>query len=272
LCAAFALKALLRPQAPSSTLPSVILGTLLFAVGASLFLPLKFAIPQVLPFWLDRPLADADRFLFGSDPWVLLDRVLGWAAVPIDWVYGLWLPVQSLVFFTLLLERPSPAKSRAMIAYSLAWLLLGVVAALGLSSAGPLFFDRLLGGDRFALLGQTLRARGVSLAITESDAMWAAYANARPGLVSGISAMPSLHVAITLWMALVARSVAPRLAPLALGYFLFIWIASVQLGWHYASDGLAAGMGVLAIWAAAGAIETYVRRPKPKFRDEGPSH
>jgi hypothetical protein len=42
--------------------------------------------------------------------------------------------------------------------------------------------------------------------------------------------MPSLHVAISFWIWLAARSLAPRLVPFALGYAVFIWIASVQLG------------------------------------------
>ena len=37
---------------------------------------------------------------------------------------------------------------------------LGVVAAMLFSSAGPIFFDRLFGGARFALLGDTLAKRG----------------------------------------------------------------------------------------------------------------
>jgi hypothetical protein len=255
LTAATILRMLLRPGAASAPWPGVVLGTMLFAIGASFFLPLKYAIPREVPFWLDTPLVLAERRLFGADPWLLLDRAFGWAAVPIDRLYGLWLPVQMLVLFTVMLEPPSPAKSRAMIAYSLAWFVLGVGAAMLFSSAGPLFYDRLFGGNDFALLRETLQSRGAWVAIAESDAMWTALAGGRPGLVAGISAVPSLHVAISLWMFLTARAMAPRAAPFALSYFIFIWIASVQLGWHYASDGLAGAVGMLAIWAAAGAIE-----------------
>ena len=45
-------------------------------------------------------------------------------------------------------------------------------------------------------------------------------------------------------------TMAPRIAPLSLVYFLLIWLGSVQLGWHYASDGLAGAMGMLAVWRA----------------------
>lgn len=227
---------------------SVVAATLLVAIAASLFLPLKFAIPHEVAFWLDRPLAAAERALLGIDPWLALDRAVGWAAVPMDWLYGAWLPVQSVILFLVILARPSPAKSRALTAYSAAWFLLGVAAAALFASAGPLFYDRLLGGNEFAALGETLRRRGVWIALAESDDMWASFATGTPGAVAGISAVPSLHVAISLWIWLTARTMAPRAAPFAAVYFLLIWVGSVQLGWHYVADGLAGALGMLAIW------------------------
>lgn len=248
LAGALALRLAVYPRSERCGWGSVVLGTALVALGASLFLPLKFAIPGQIPFWLDVPLADGERALFGNDPWLLLDRLVGWAAVPVDRVYGLWLPVQSLVLFTVILQPPSPAKSRALIAYSSAWFVLGVATATLLSSAGPIFFDRLVGASDFAPLHEMLRNRGAWMVLAESDAMWASLASGRPGFVAGISAVPSLHVAISLWIYLTARTMAPRTAPFALAYVVFMWVGSVQLGWHYASDGLAGILGMLAVW------------------------
>jgi hypothetical protein len=200
--------------------------------------------------------------LFTADPWLLLDHWLGWAVVPIDRLYGLWLPMQTIVLFSVMLQPASAAKSRALIAYSAAWFLLGVVAAVIFSSAGPLFYDRVFGGSAFAQLHETLRARGAWVVLAESDAMWASLASGRPGIVAGISAVPSIHVAISLWMVLTARSMIPKAAPVAAFYFAFIWLASVQLGWHYVSDGLAGAVGMLAIWALAGRIGGATRPPK----------
>jgi hypothetical protein len=129
----------------------------------------------------------------------------------------------------------------------LAWFVLGVVAGLLLASAGPIFYDRLFGGGRFGALTQRLAGRAW-MAEAESDAMWASFASGRPGLVAGMSAMPSLHVAITVWIWLTARSLAPAAAPIALAYVVFMWIASVQLGWHYVSDGLVGALGMGALW------------------------
>lgn len=86
------------------------------------------------------------------------------------------------------------------------------------------------------------------MAQTEADAMWVSFATGHPSRVAGMSAMPSLHVTISFWIWLVARRFALRLAPIALAYMIFIWLASVQLGWHYASDGLAGLLGMAAVW------------------------
>jgi len=132
------------------------------------------------------------------------------------------------------------------------------VAAMLLSSAGPLFYDRLYGGHAFQSLDSMLRARGGWVALAESDLMWAARADSDPGLVAGISAVPSVHVAMSLWIYLAAREIAPRAALPALLYFLLVWIGSVQLGWHYASDGLVGAVGMLAVWRLAKTVQIYL--------------
>jgi hypothetical protein len=250
LAAVSVCRRLIARRRPQASVPVVVMGGALFAAGASLFLPLKFSIPKVIPFWLDLPLAHLERSAFGADPWRLLEGSLGWAIIPIDRVYGLWLPVQTVAALALMFEPPSPRKSRALAAFALGWLLLGVGAALILSSAGPLFFDRLFGGTQFAGLHDYLRVNGAWMTLSESGAMWRSFASDRPTLVAGISAAPSLHVAISFWIYLAARSLAPRFAPWAMAYAIFMWIASVALGWHYVADGLLGVAGMFLIWVA----------------------
>ena len=245
----------------SVELPSklgLVLGVLFVAGSASLFLPLKFAIPKEIPFWLDVPLAAFERRAFGTDPWAISQAIFGAATPAIDLIYAVWLPTQLVVMFSVMLRPPSPAKSRALTAYFLCWFVLGVAAAVAFSSVGPIFYDRLYGGSHFSGLGDALRTRGATFALTESDAMWVSYAKDRPGLIAGISAMPSLHVAISFWMILAARSIAPRLTWLAVAYFLFVWIASVHLGWHYVLDGAFGALGVFGIWVVAQSLERRI--------------
>ena len=251
---ALGLRPLWRRDAPRASWPAILLATLFIGTGSSLFMALKYAIPSLVPFWLDAPLAAAEARLFGADPYQRLDMLLGWATLPVDRVYGFWLPVQLVVLFSLVIAPPSRAKSRALVAYAAAWFLLAIVAAALLSSAGPIFFDRAFGGARFAALHPLLVSRGAAMVVATSDAMWGARASAHPGLVAGISALPSMHVAISLWIVLTARDLAPRCVPLAAAYLLFIWIASIQLGWHYAADGLASVAGMLAIWWVVGRL------------------
>lgn len=255
LALAVAVRLVMRMAPLDTAWPAVAAGTVLVAIGASVFLPLKFAIPSEVPFWLDGPLAAAERTIFGGDPWLLLDRLFGFATKAMDWLYACWLPVQLLVMFLVMLSRPSPAKSRSLIAYSLAWFLLGAVAATLFSSAGPLFYDRAFGGDLFGRLAETLRNRGAWVALAESNRMWASMTSNQPGLVAGISAMPSVHVAISLWIFLTVRTMALRATPAAFSYFMLIWVGSVQLGWHYASDGLAGALGMLGLWKLARSLE-----------------
>jgi hypothetical protein len=258
-CVSLVRAVLMRPQPANTNWPNAFGATILLAIGASLFLPLKSAIPQILPFWLDPPLARAERAVFTTDPWFLLDRLFGWAAVPIDSVYALWLPTQLLCLFMIVTEPPSTAKSRALIAYVLAWFLLGVAAALLLSSAGPIFHDRIFGDAAFAALPETLRNRGAWIVLAESDRMWSSLSSGTPDIVSGISAVPSIHVAISVWMFLAARTLSPRAAPIALAYAVFVWVASVQLGWHYVTDGLVGIIGMIAVWAMSRAVERHLR-------------
>jgi hypothetical protein len=258
LACVLSLRALTGTMAGSPNWWSVLASTTFIGIGSSLFLPLKYAIPQIVPFWLDQPIAQAERMIFATDPWLQLDRLLGWATVPIDRLYGLWLPAQSLLLFTVLTQPASAAKSRALIAYVLAWFLLGVVAAILFSSGGPLFYDRLLGGTAFAALRETLQYRGAWVALAESDKMWASLASGRPSIVAGISAVPSIHVAISVWMFLAVRRMAPRLAPYSLVYSIAMWVGSVQLGWHYVADGLVGTLGMLGIWVLSDKLQRYV--------------
>lgn len=246
-------------------------GTLLVAVGASVFLPLKYAIPREIPFWLDQPLTTGENAAFGTQPWLLADRLLGWATKPLDWLYGCWLPTQLLVMNFVMLSRPSRAKSHALIAYGLAWFLLGAVAAVLLSSAGPLFYDRAFGGTEFAQLAASLHSHGAWFTLTESDLMWSSIGSRRPGLIAGISAMPSIHVAISLWIVLSSRMMIPRLTYVATSYFILVFVGSVLLGWHYFSDGLVGAIGMWGVWWLAGIIIEHLSARRPMSLPSFPS-
>lgn len=227
---------------------SAVAGIILAALLMSAFSSLKGNIPNLVPFYLDQPLADLDRMIFGVDGWRWTMDWLGFAFPVVNFVYGLWLPIQMVAFTALIMSRPSPLKSQALVAYALMWPLLGIGLAALMSSAGPIFYDRLYGGERFADL--LLAVQG-TFTPEAADYLWHQYLSGEQLVGNGISAMPSLHIAGTVWIALIVRNLWPRLSPLAWAYVWVIWLGSVMLGWHYATDGLVGAVGALLCWRLA---------------------
>jgi hypothetical protein len=217
------------------------IGCLLWAVLISSVSGLKSAIPLVSPYWADPALASIDRHIFFTDPWRISHFLLGWATKPIDIIYALWHPVEIVTISVLLFAKESTRTNRAIVAYGLTWLILGGVGWLS-SSVGPLFYDGFFGGNDFAPLIASLRAHHADLVLRTSGYLVDAYSTHRSGIGTGLSAMPSLHVAIALWVALVCRKWW------AWTFFAMIWIGSVHLGWHYWTDGLVASIGAAGIW------------------------
>ena len=214
----------------------------ILTVQAACFNALKAAIPNVNPFWADPFLMRLDALPFGEQPWRAFYPAFGGATPFFDGAYAAWVPIQIISIFSVLLVKPSKFKSRAILSFVLAWLLIGIISACALSSAGPIFYDRLFGTQAFVGLPlpdapDTAKAAAM---------LWASYQSGQLKVGSGISAMPSMHVSIATITALLLR----RLGLAWLGWFWLgaIWLGSVHLGWHYASDGIVSVIGTLAVW------------------------
>jgi hypothetical protein len=80
------------------------------------------------------------------------------------------------------------------------------------------------------------------------------------GHFQGISAMPSMHVALPVLFALVSFKANRWLGWLFVAYTVVILVGSVHLGWHYAIDGYVSVAAVMGIW---GAVGWFVRRHPP---------
>lgn len=237
---------------------AVALGIAVGGVSAGAFSALKSAIPLVVPFYLDPGLASFERKLFGIDPWRITHALLGWATPAFDKLYISWLFVMLIAFNLVLLARPSEFKTRSMLAYVLVWPVVGTLGGYALSSAGPIFHDALLGGHSGLLAA--LQSEGATGTLTAYHYLWNAYANRFETVGGGISAMPSLHIAMACWLALTVRERFPRFQWLGWTYFGLIWLGSIHLGWHYFSDGAVGTAGSLLVWRAAGAWATRTAR------------
>lgn len=230
-------------------------GVLLVALQMAVLSWTKIMLPIASPFWADPLLARADHLLFGTDPWRIAAAGFGWADPAIDRAYIVWAPVKFIVLIVLLMLPESDNKTRALLSY----FLIMASAALGqyvLSSAGPVFFAQFGFGNRYSALPVE------PWVAAARSYLWRDYLRNGGNIGTGISAMPSLHVAIALWVALVVRAYAPKLAALGYSYFALILVGSVLLGWHYASDGVVAiAIAVIAWRVASTQVSGSVDKP-----------
>jgi hypothetical protein len=202
---------------------------------------LKSMITAVVPFWADDFFAATDRAIWVDAEAIALahGHTLPW----FGFFYGLWHAVH-LGGILWVLHWFRHDKAPFIISFMLTWAI-GMALAYVFSSAGPIFtgeFDP-------AIAPESVRKPAAIL--------WANY-QARGGLIGGgISAFPSMHVAIAAWFWLVLKY---RGAPLlGLTYMLAVLYCSVILGWHYVIDGVA---GIAIAIAADRLSRLWLRRSK----------
>lgn len=94
-----------------------------------------------------------------------------------------------------------------------------------------------------------------------------------PLMISGISAMPSMHVAIAVLFALWLQSYRNTwLTITGWAYASVIYLSSIHLGWHYATDGPVSAAFVASVWWLVGrfqALGTRQAAPAPPTYAQG---
>jgi hypothetical protein len=234
--------------------PLVLLPVLCGAFGT-----LKVLLPHYLPFAHDHLFAELDRALFlGTDPWRVTHAIFGGtvATIVLDEIYTAWLALLPFAIGGFALVAPRTERARFILAMVLTWALLGVAGAWAGSSAGPIFLDLLGHPDaaRYEGLMRGLAAADAASpphglnALRWRRVLWDAYVERNLSFGMGISAMPSMHNAITMLYALAAFRLNKWLGIAAAAYAVVIFIGSVHLAWHYAIDGIAGGGAVVLIW------------------------
>lgn len=246
-------------------------GTLLLA-GFALFQGTFTSIKNGLSVWRggfphDRIQADIDAWLhFGVDPWRPLHAVFGDEALlwAVEWNYGvLWfvLCFGGLVFVCVS-PRADAVRIRYLLSFMLAWIVVGNFFAGLFMSAGPMFYEGVTGEPRFAELLALLERTADSpySAWAYRDYLWTLHESGATGFGSGISAFPSMHVALVAMNALYLWEYDRRLGLAAWAYVAVVLASSVYLGWHYAIDGYAA-IALVALIHIAVAKALRARRP-----------
>ncbi len=227
----------------------------------------------VLPnrgFPLDPLIATIEQqLLFGRDAWEWSHMVFGGLAptLVLDTAYALWLPIMFL-FPAAIVVMVADARMRGRLigTWVASWILIGSLAAWLLASAGPCYYNALVGAhpgfiDLHTVLGQLdAQAAQYGLQVRALYFQDMLKMSQGGGLVfaSGISAMPSMHVAMATLFAIAGFKISSRVGWAFAAYALLIWIASIHLGWHYAADGILGGVMMVTLWLLSGPVTALI--------------
>jgi membrane-associated phospholipid phosphatase len=227
------------------------------------FRNLKSFVPFVNRHLWDGVLDDIDRFLFfGNDPAALMHSLLGTGAAAhfFSYVYVAWIAmVPASLAVALVWTRDRRAGSWYVTAVAVDWVL-GVATYFTLPTLGPIYARP----ELFADLDRTHVTGLQELMINERHEVLVNPFTT--DAVQTIAAFASLHVAISVTMALMAELLRlHRWVRVFLWAFLFLTVLStVYLGWHYAVDAVGGvALGTAAVWIAAKGTGNAFRRRAP---------
>ena len=262
--------------ATSAWIASVLMFAIVLPLSLALFSAAKRAIPGVEPFAWDAVLERTSVTIHGGrHAWEWLQPIVGHPLVTVllDRYYHIGWSLIALGTLGLVVVAPRSSLRRRFLT---AWLSLtfvcGTVSALVFSSVGPPYYARV--SDRpdpyapLRLYLRTVNEKTPLLSVGGRRALWTAYQSHTDKFGFGISAMPSMHIAVTTLVACLAWAVAPRLGLLAVGGVILMLVGSVSLLWHYALDGYVGCLIAVLIWWATGVVE---RRPFATANPEDPS-
>ena len=263
-----------RPAAPTAFLiatwrrratdPAVLARLPLFAI-AIVFMPffskMKSMIPLFNDFAWDPAFIAWDRTLFlGRDAWEVLQPLLGYPVVTMT-MAGLYHAWMLLIYMGTLFFLFHPAAARAVrqyfLGFILIWTVIGGALATALASVGPCFMGPIFGDATFDAQMAYLRAANEQvpvLTLRVQDLLLGWYQQGNRGLGSGITAMPSMHVAMAFLFWLGIRKVSRAAGWIFFAFFVAIWLGSVHLAYHYAVDGLVSVIATAILWELSGAI------------------
>jgi hypothetical protein len=227
-----------------------------FVLMMGSFTTFKTMMPDIRGgFLYDSLQADIDRLLhLGYDPGPLL---AGLPSSPvmrmlIGWNYSILWSVFAFIplYFVATARIGAQIRLRYFISLFAVWMIVGNGLACLFLSAGPAFYGEVTGDHaRFAQLLSFVREGSWALG-TPADLqayLWDIYQSGHSALGSGISAFPSVHIAVAMMNALFLREFSRPAGIAGFVYVGIILVSSVWFGWHYAIDGYVSILVVLLL-------------------------
>ena len=227
----------------------------LLVVFMPFFSKMKAMIPLHNDYTWDATFIAWDQALFfGHDAWQVLQPVFGYPVVTafLAVLYHLWLLlIYPGCLYFLFYPVDAGIRRRYLLCFILSWTIIGGAMATGLASVGPVFLEELVGNAHFApqmayLYAANEQVPVMTISVQEMLLEWF-HADER-GLGSGITAMPSMHLAISMLFWLAIREVNRKAGWFFFAFLAAIWVGSVHLAYHYAVDGLVSIIVVALLW------------------------
>ena len=213
---------------------------------------------MIHPFTWDVSLMRLDYLLhFGHHPWRLLEPILDFPLIlrAIDLLYVLWFIFLVVSCLWMAWTKRRQLRLCFLVSTLLVWSLLGSGLGTIFSSAGPCYYSKVTRAndnpfDPLMTRLMEIHQSNSLWAINNQEALWTSSQEDGWLPFGGISAMPSIHLAMAMLFVLLAFEMHKWLGVLFTGYAVIMQIGSVILGWHYAVDGYAGIILASLVWYA----------------------
>lgn len=228
-------------------------GLLLFILGLSAYTTYKIHIPNVVPYYADPYLAEIDRFVYGHNAWRVMHELPLNASMIVDFFYTrVWPAVLLLGLLGGLIFVEGAQLQRYAWGLFFVYAVLGTLVATVFASVGPIFYtDFYPDAEQFTHLKPAMEEDPYLInMLSYSGYLLDAYRTKQLAFAAGISAFPSVHVAVATLSAWFLSGFGRRWAALGWTHAVIIQYGSIYSGWHYAIDGDASLILVSAFWIA----------------------
>ncbi len=228
---------------------------------------IKKAIPTMNPFDWDEAFMEIDRLVhFGWHPYELLQPLLGQPFITfvLNLNYNIWFVAMfGCWFWQGFSKRDSNLRLQFLLAFAITWSVGCNFFGTIFASGGPCFYGNLVPGDNpftplMAYLNEVNQTWPI-WALATQDELWSSYATGE-GIVNGISAMPSMHIASSMLFTLLGFAANRTLGWIFATFTFLIFLGSIHLGWHYAIDGYFGAALAVVCWWLTGRLIAWHRR------------